>query len=214
MCGGEAPLDARTGTTRRHAPQRARRITAAARIHAALWDEIASLKRRPGEPISEKEVSLAHGVSRTPVREAILRLADEGLVEIFPQSGTFVARIPLAALKDLVERQRALSAGSDREAFHAADEAFHAALADAAGYPGIWTLVQQVKVQVDRYRRLTLPQPGRMALVTNEHAAVLAAIRRRDGATAAARMGAHIERLLADLAGIRDLNPDHFVDAP
>jgi DNA-binding GntR family transcriptional regulator len=255
VCGGEAPLDARTSTRTRHAPERrtgaprsptgrARRITAAARIHAALWDEIASLKRRPGEPISERDVSLAHGVSRTPVREAILRLADEGLVEIFPQSGTFVARIPLAALpeaivirkaleetaarlaaehatreqlaalKDLVERQRALSTGSDREAFHAADEAFHAALADAAGYPGMWRLVQQVKVQVDRYRRLTLPQPGRMALVTKEHAAVLAAIRRRDGATAAARMGLHIERLLADLAGIRDLNPDHFVDTP
>ena len=199
------------------------------------------LRRRPGEPVAEKEIAAAYGVSRTPVREAVLRLADEGLIQILPQSGTFVARIPTSALPEaiivrkaleettarlaaerakraqvnaldaIVRRQREFADQGDRQAFHGADEAFHAAVADAAGHPRIWALVQQVKVQVDRYRQLTLPQKGRMALAIGEHAGVAAAIRRRDPAAAAQRMGAHLERLLGDIEGIQHLNPDYFV---
>lgn len=77
---------------------RPRGATAASRIYADLRAELVSLVRRPGEPISEAQIATAYGVSRTPVREAILKLSDEGLVEIFPQSGIFVSRIPVAAL--------------------------------------------------------------------------------------------------------------------
>ena len=179
-------------------------------IYADLRAQIMSLERRPGEPILESQIASAYGVSRTPVREAVLKLADEGLIEIFPQSGTFVARIPLAALPEaivirksleetsvrfaaqrasrsqivaisaILERQREAELAGDREAFHSADEAFHAAIADAGGYPGIWKMVQQVKVHVDRYRRLTLPQEGRMARVIGEHAAIWTAIEAGD----------------------------------
>jgi DNA-binding GntR family transcriptional regulator len=240
---GEGPGPARAG--RRLPPRRDAndtRATAAAAIHAELREEIVSLRRRPGEAVSEKEIAATYGVSRTPVREAVLRLADEGLVEIFPQSGTFVARIPVSALPEAIvvrkaleettarlaaeratreqiagidatlKRQREFAGRGDREAFHAADEAFHAAVAEAAGHPRIWTLVQQVKVQVDRFRQLTLPQKGRMALVIREHAAVAAAIRRRDPQAAAQRMGQHLERLLGDIEGLQHLNPDYFVE--
>src|SRR5205807_7830638 len=70
--------------------------------------ELVSLRRRPGEAISEGEIALSYGVSRTPVREAILKLADEGLVEIFPQSGIFVSRIPMAALPEAIIVRKAL----------------------------------------------------------------------------------------------------------
>ena len=72
---------------------RPRTATAASRIYADLRAELVSLQRRPGEAISEAEIALSYGVSRTPVREAILKLSDEGLVEIFPQSGIIVSRI-------------------------------------------------------------------------------------------------------------------------
>jgi DNA-binding GntR family transcriptional regulator len=241
---GHAPEDVR-GAARRRPLQRVangRPATAAAAIYAELREEIVSLTRRPGAAIVEKEIATAYGVSRTPVREAVLRLADDGLIEIFPQSGTFVSRIPVGALPEaiiirkaleettarlaaeratraqvagieaLLKRQRETAAQGDQKAFHAADEAFHAAVADAAGHPRIWTLVQQVKVQVDRFRQLTLPQKGRMALVIREHTAVAAAIRRREPQAAAARMGAHLERLLGDIEGFRHLNPDFFVE--
>src|SRR6185312_4325053 len=133
---------------------RPRTATASSRIYADLRAELVSLQRRPGEAISEAEIALSYGVSRTPVREAILKLSDEGLVEIFPQSGINVSRIPIAALpeaivirraleettarlaaqqatpsqilalRSIVERQREADLGRDRAAFHRADELF------------------------------------------------------------------------------------------
>src|ERR1700680_1824798 len=87
---------------------RPRAATAASRIYSDLRAEMVSLRRRPGEAISEAEIALSYGVSRTPVREAILKLSDEGLVEIFPQSGIFVSRIPLAALPEAIIIRKAL----------------------------------------------------------------------------------------------------------
>src|SRR5438552_15294822 len=80
----------------------ARAETAAKLLYRALKAEIVSMRRKPGEPVVPREIAARYGVSRTPVREAILRLADEALVDIFPQSGTFVAKIPLAALPETI----------------------------------------------------------------------------------------------------------------
>ena len=221
---------------------RARASNAAHLIYRELREDIVSMRRQPGAPIIEREIALARGVSRTPVREALLRLADEDLVEIFPQSGTFVARIPLSALpeailmrtaleqttarlaaeradeghvarlRELMARQRRVAARRDRNGFHEADEAFHAAIAEAADHPGIWRFIEQVKIQVDRYRRLTLPVPGRMRRVLDEHATIVAAIEAHDGPAAATAMAAHLERLRASIGDVRELNPDYFVD--
>ena len=221
-----------------------RGVSAAAAIYADLRAELVSLRRLPGEPLSESQISLAHGVSRTPVREAILRLAAEGLVEIFPQSGTFVSRIPLAALPEaiiirksleettaklaaervtasqilglwsLIERQAEASSAEEQEAFHRADEDFHGALAEAAGYPGIWAFVQQVKSHVDRYRRLTLPQQGRMARARREHIAIAEGVEAHDPGRAVAAMAAHLDGLMSDIPEIQKLNPDYFDAAP
>jgi GntR family transcriptional regulator, rspAB operon transcriptional repressor len=219
---------------------RPRAATAASRIYSDLRAELVSLQRRPGEPISEAEIALSYGVSRTPVREAILKLSDEGLVEIFPQSGIFVARIPLAALPEaiiirkaleetttrlaaeratssqilnlhaILERQREADAAKDNDAFHHADEIFHATIAEVARYPGIWKLIQQVKIHVDRYRRLTLPQIGRMAQVIAEHEVILTAIEARDPAAAGAAMERHLEMLLTHISVTQNINPEFF----
>ena len=215
-------------------------------MRAAIWirddlrNAIASLRLSPGAAIHEKDLALSYGVSRTPVREAMATLAEEGLVSVFPQAGTFVARIPyndlpeallirraleetstrlaafdrsdddLARIAETVERGRNAAACGDQDAFHQADEAFHAAIADASGYPGFWRLTQQVRVQVDRMRRLTLPQAGRVVRVLREHAEVLSAIRGHDPDRAVAAMGRHLGGLLDDIADIAAANPDCF----
>ncbi|HZC94900.1 MAG TPA: GntR family transcriptional regulator [Bradyrhizobium sp.] len=219
---------------------RPRTATAASRIYSDLRIELVSLQRRPGEAISEAEIALSYGVSRTPVREAILKLSDEGLLEIFPQSGIFVSRIPIAALPEAIiirkaleettarlaaeratssqilnlhsvlERQREADTTKDRDAFHRADELFHATIAEVAGFPGIWKFIQQVKLHVDRFRWLTLPQMGRMAQVIAEHEAILAAVEAHDPAAASDAMGAHLERLLGDISAIQNINPEFF----
>ncbi|QCI65902.1 GntR family transcriptional regulator [Phreatobacter stygius] len=214
--------------------------TAAEAVYLALRDDIVSLARKPGSQVNEKAIALAHGVSRTPVREAILRLAGEGLIDVVSKAGTYVSRIRLSALAEtivvrkaleevtvraavahatpsqiiemraLLTRQAEASEAGDQGAFHLADEAFHETIARAGGFPGIWALVQTVKLQVDRYRRLTLPQPGRMALVIREHKLVLDAIEARDADAAAEAMGRHIAGLDVNLAEIRRINPNHF----
>ncbi|MCG5241537.1 GntR family transcriptional regulator [Azospirillum doebereinerae] len=242
----EAPANG-SAPVRRRVPKpasasRERGITAAQQVYQQLRAEIVGLRRKPGEPLSEKELAQAHGISRTPVREAMLKLAAERLVEVFPQSGTFVARIPLsdlpqsiiirsaleeasvrhaaeratpdqiARLTAIIDRQRVVTAAGDREGFHVTDEEFHAGLSDAAGLPGIWTLIQQVKVQIDRYRRLTLPEPGRMERVVEEHAAVVAAIAAHDPEAAARAIRHHLGNLRDGIDAFRIGEPDWFID--
>lgn len=210
-------------------------------IHRVLRDDILSLKLKPGEALSEKRLGEQFGVSRTPVREAVLRLSDEKLVDVFPQSGTYVSRIPLQAVKEANIIRKALEETAIRHAaalaspttlepvrealalqrrhmrakdaagFHAADEAFHAAIADVAGLPGLWTIVRQAKMQVDRCRMMTLPEPGRMAKVIEEHEAILDALAARDVAKAARCIDDHLSRVLIDADALSQLHPAYFL---
>ncbi len=222
----------------------ARRPSAAVAIHSLLHEEIVTLGRPPGAPVNERAIAAQFGVSRTPVREALLQLAAEGLIELVPQVGTFVARIPLdqlpeavlvrqaleettarlaagsaearhvAAMRGAIERQFDAAEHADVERFHAADEELHAHIAEASGHPGIWRLVRQAKVQLDRYRRATLPQIGRLGKVIEQHQEIVAAIARHDPAAAAQLMRQHVTALVLDLSAIRALHPDWFTDLP
>jgi GntR family transcriptional regulator, rspAB operon transcriptional repressor len=87
---------------------------------------------------------------------------------------------------------------------------FHATIAEVAGYPGIWTLIQQVKVHVDRYRRLTLPQQGRITRVIAEHKAILGAIEAHDPVGARIAMEIHLESLLGNISATQSINPEFF----
>jgi GntR family transcriptional regulator, rspAB operon transcriptional repressor len=219
---------------------RPRTATASSKIYSDLRAQLVSMQRLPGEVISEAEIALSYGVSRTPVREAILKLADEGLLEIFPQSGIFVSRIPIAALPEaiivrkaleattaqlaaerapasqilvlhaILESQREANSAGAADAFHRADELFHATIAEIAGYPGIWTLIQQVKIHVDRYRRLTLPQQGRIARVIVEHEAILSAIEAHDPSGSRIAMESHLDSLFGNISATQNINPEFF----
>ncbi|MBY6261841.1 GntR family transcriptional regulator [Azospirillum sp. 412522] len=217
-----------------------RGATVSGTIYRNLRDDIVSLRRKPGDPVIEKEVAEAYGVSRTPVREAMLKLADEGLVEVFPQSGTFVARIPISGLPEAIairraleeatvryaaeqatgsqiarlranlELQREMKEAGDFDGFHEADEAFHALLAEISGYPGFWAVTQQVKRQVDRYRHLTLPAAGRMDKALTEHGAVVEAVAARDPDRAVAELRHHLTDLQLGIADVQRAYPQYF----
>ena len=116
----------------------------------------------------------------------------------------------ILALHSILQRQREASAAKDRETFHQADEKFHATIAEVAGYPGIWTLILQVKVHVDRYRRLTLPQQGRIPLVIAEHEAILSAIEAHNSSAARIAMESHLQNLLGHISVTQNINPEFF----
>ena len=215
-------------------------VTAAGAIAAALRDEIVGMVLMPGTPLRDAVLCDRFGTSRTPVREALIRLGEEGLVDIVPQSGTFVSRIPVDAIPEAVlvrqalegvtveaaarvagdglqgldralDAQRALATRRDTSGFHEADEAFHEAIALLAGHPNIWRLLRQVKVQLDRARRLTLPALGRMDQVVAEHQAIRDAVAVGDAAAARHAMTLHLSIVLPDVVCLRETHPDYFV---
>lgn len=224
--------------SRRPAPTR--RVTSATQIFEALRAEIVASRLPPGSPLQDRMLIERFGVSRTPVREALIRLSEIGLVDIFPQSGTFVSRVPVRAIPEAVlirkalegltvehaarvatpdglaeidlaiRRQRGAAHAGDTDSFHEADEAFHAAIADLSGHPGIWTLLSQVKIQIDRARRLTLPVLGRMEQVISEHEDIRAHLAAHDADGAKAAMERHLGAVIPDVDELKGRYPDYF----
>lgn len=225
---------------RRTTLPRGHRVTTAMSIFERLHASIVALELLPGTALQEKLIAEQFGVSRTPVREALIRLAEAGLVDVFPQSGTFVSRIPLSAIPEavivrkalecatvemaaqiagpddiarldaIIARQEAFAAIGDLGAFHGFDEAFHEAIAQIARHPGIWRVVRSTKVQIDRARRLTLPVPGRMNHVIEEHRVIRDAIARHDAAAAVAAMQQHLGEVIVDVRELVDSRPELF----
>jgi DNA-binding GntR family transcriptional regulator len=235
----QSPIEAFAPPLRRSLPTR--RVTSATQIFEALRAEIVASRLPPGAPLQDRMLIERFGVSRTPVREALIRLSEIGLVDIFPQSGTFVSRVPVGAIPEAVlirkalegitvehaalkatpeglagidlaiRRQKGAAHAGDTDTFHEADEAFHAAIAELSGHFGIWTLLAQVKIQIDRARRLTLPVLGRMEQVIAEHEEIRAHLLARDAQGAKAAMTRHLSAVLPDVAELKGRYPDYFI---
>ena len=77
-----------------------RALPAGIQVYAALRHAIVTLRLRPGQSLSEQGVAHQLRTSRTPVREAFIKLAEAGLFEVLPQRGTFVRKISVRAVKD------------------------------------------------------------------------------------------------------------------
>ncbi len=90
-------------STRVSQPPSAPRQLLADRAYAELRDRIVTLRIAPGEPIDEDALGAELGIGRTPVREAIKRLALENLVTVFPRRGTFASEINITDLADISE---------------------------------------------------------------------------------------------------------------
>ncbi len=223
-----------------HEPVRLRAVPVSVRIHELLRERIANVELLPGAALSEKEISESYGVSRTPVREALLRLADERLVDIFPQRGTFVSRIRLDSVRDgmvirqalerasvreaalrataddiadlrlRLERQRTSNRVADFTTFHSEDEGFHQKIASIAGHPNLWRVVRQEKVQIDRCRVLHLPISGRRDDVIGEHVAIVDALERNDPDAAERAMYAHLAGVFPGVDELLAKHPDYF----
>ncbi len=212
-------------------------------IYEQLRRAIVRLEMQPGAAISEKDICAQFNVSRTPVREALQRLAEEDLVDIFPHSGTWVSRISFALAEEGFVLRRALEVESVRKAaalitdagiaelelivtrmhrilredrladYLEVDDAFHAAIARISGYPRIWKFIGLAKVQLDRMRQLSAPVPGHLAEVTEQHVAIVQALGRRNPMQAELAMRIHLDSSFEVMASIYPGQPALFADA-
>lgn len=187
----------------------------------------------PGTRLSEPELTLRLAVGRTPLREALLRLAQDGLVAIYPQSGSFVTQISLtqleeaqfvrerlecgiirrvaaradkralSGLRSLLQRQEQAADEDDAEQFHTLDEALHESFCAIAGWPDVWRLIHRSKVHMDRVRRLSLPLDGHMPHLIEQHRAILAAVTDQDADGAEAAMRGHLREVFSTISLLR-----------
>ena len=212
-------------------------------IYEFLRRAIVRLEMEPGSAILEKEIGERFDVSRTPVREALQRLAEEDLVNIYPHSGTFVSRISFkvaeegfilrraleiesvrkacerisevesAQLNAIIARMRVILKEDRLEDYLEVDDAFHAAIARISGYPRIWKFITLAKVHLDRMRQLSAPVPGHLAEVTEQHAAIAQALQRRNATQSELAMRVHLDSSFAVMAGMYDDKAALFSDA-
>jgi DNA-binding GntR family transcriptional regulator len=212
----------------------------AQKVYASLREAILSLDLPPGEFIRKPEICAALGVSRSPVSEAVARLAAEHLVRVVPQAGTFVARLSLAEIREgaflrealevaAVERvaervsedqvvqlrrnlrlQAALIEDQDFAGFYQTDAAMHGLILSFTGFPRAAELADTAWVHVNRARRLILPQPGRIEETLAEHQAIVEAIAARDPVAARVATQAHLGKLIGFLEPLAQNRPDLF----
>jgi len=211
----------------------AEKIPAAERVYAYVKAAILDRVYPGGELLTEGELATAVGVSRTPVREALLRLEESGLVKLYPKRGALVLPVLpqeiedvlearelieshaaakvwprrkqlIATLTEKVEEMRAHRKAGDAKSFLEADRAFHEAIVGAAGNEILAKLYNSLR---DRQVRMGVPgievQPARMDKSIGAHQEMIDALGGNSVKRFRELVVAHIKVAATDLRGAR-----------
>ena len=214
-------------------------VAVSPQLHKQLRDRIISCELAPGQRISETEIATTYEVSRQPVREAFIKLAEEQLVHIRPQRGTYITRISIpsalaarfvreaveadlvrrvcklasdemiTSLYEQLEQQRKAAQALDLPELMRLDEVFHKSLAHNAATPEVNTFLESLNVQVSRVRNISA---GRFSptKVIEHHQAIVDAIRDRKASAADKAMRTHLREIKKDLPHVVETYPEYF----
>lgn len=226
-----------------HGLHRQDRGSIASQVYDLLLSRILDMELKPFDEMSEARLASEFGVSRTPVREALARLARRSLVDVYPQRGTLVSPISIRRvakarfIRDALERplarlaatnfkpdmagpiereialQKTFAELGDHKSFMQSDDQFHALIANAAGYESIWEDVGEAKFHMDRVRQLSLLSKARMLHITEEHTAIYEAMLANDPVRAEGGIVGHLQSVFVDIEAIRAEHPEYFVDS-
>lgn len=218
------------------------RLPKAVQVYEIMRSAIISMQLPPGAPIHEKEICLQLGISRTPLREAILQLATEDLVLVKPSGGTFVNRILLKEVldgqitRDTLEmrlvrlaarrfrpdfasefevslfRQARAAERRDFDEFFSLDNEFHRLICNCSGFPNSWRTIHMATGQLDRVRRLAFPIENNFAPVLREHTQIFECLRRNDEAGAASVMQEQLDSIFPTIDLIKRTRPELISD--
>ncbi|MFC3705556.1 GntR family transcriptional regulator [Devosia honganensis] len=213
-------------------------------VYDLLRKAIVSLRLEPNQPISEQEVASVLSLSRTPVREAFIRLAEEGLLISYPQLATVISPIRMDAifeaqfLREAVESAIAERAAENIDAigtarlegayeahriaweagnwseFYHWDEMTHQIVAEIAGLTGVFKHLEPARAQLDRMRHVVLPERDTAIRVINQHREFITAICEGRGEQARAAMARHTRDILTRLPDLRQRRPELFEERP
>ena len=192
-------------------------------VFMSLREAILKGDLKPGERLLELQLADKLGVSRTPIREAIRMLEQEGLAVTIPRRGAEVAKMTLKDMEDVLEIREALDELAvkiacvkiseeqfdvlieKKLAFEAstqprevkkiaeADVCFHDVIYEATGNPKLVSMLNHLREQVYRYRVEYIKNAKNHPVLIAEHEAIVEAIRERDVEKAALAMQVHVK---------------------
>lgn len=199
-------------------------------VEIALEQAVHDERLPEGSPLVEADLAVALGVSRSPVRDALKRLAHKGLVEMRPRKGVIVATFSSAQISDFFDVREALEGlaarlaaermsaeeiarlrghldrvedelSSARPGYPALDEDFHARILQGARSHQLAGAMRAIQSRVRLLRRRSGAMQQRAGQALAEHRAILAAIESRDAPAAEAGMRQHIRNARENLLG-------------
>ncbi len=209
-------------------------------VYEELKRNIMSMKLEPGQTMSTQEIATKLNVSRTPVREAFLRLQSEGLVEMIPQRETMVSKISLKRVEqekfireclemgvirkfmdksgceveenmaELIQLQKKCGEEKDFVGFLEADDQFHRVLFDATGQEMAWETIASRNGHYNRLRILYVQRDTEMQESIEQHHKIATLLESGSREEAARALSSHVRRLDIDEAGLIAQYPDYF----
>jgi len=209
-------------------------------VFLSLRGKIMNFSLPPGTVMSANEVSGQMQISRTPVREAFIRLEREGLVKIVPQRETTVSLINfkrvwqeqflresleiaalerffqkcsrehLAKLRKIIKIQYEKSAGKDYPGFIDFDDAFHRLIFVVAEQPLCWEIIESMSGHYKRCRLMTMWSGDLNASVLSQHEALVAELESGNFAEVKALMEKHLRKLYVEEKMLLQKYPDYF----
>lgn len=209
-------------------------------VYEELKRNIMSMKLEPGQTMSTQEIATKLNVSRTPVREAFLRLQSEGLVEMIPQRETMVSKISLKRVEqekfireclemgvirkfmdksgceveenmaELIQLQKKCGEEKDFVGFLEADDQFHKVLFDATGQEMAWETIASRNGHYNRLRILYVQRDTEMQESIEQHHKIATLLESGSREEAARALSSHVRRLDIDEAGLIAQYPDYF----
>ena len=224
---------------KKHAPSEAANIGDF--VYDLLKKRIISLELQPGQRISEKEISESLAVSRTPVREAFIKLSREGLLYVLPQRGTYISQIDLKQveearfiretleikvlqmavedfpgaqlekLKHNLEQQKACMDNRQFSRYLELDEGFHEIIFEGCDKLQTWKFIDLVNTQYKRIRLLSFTVEDVIKNLIEQHAMIYEAIRDHDQEKAYKIITNHIQKLIMEQRDLKLKYPGYFM---
>lgn len=213
------------------------------RVYQSLREEIVAATLKPSQSVAEPELARRFGVSRSPVREALMKLAEEGLVQVVPQVGTYVARLRRSDIAEAlfirealecaavrlfalsasaaesrrldrnVEAQSAALRQQDLDELHRLDEELHRLIMEGAGQPRSWKIVDSARGHFLRIRNLMAPDVTVRTNSVEQHIEIVRALSTHDPDAAEAAMRAHARFNAQQLESLCRKHIEYFEDA-
>lgn len=213
----------------------------AIQIFGFVRDAIISMNLLPGQMISETSLANQFGVSRTPVREALIQLANIGFVEVLPQRGTYVTKFSMDKILEarfireaievsvvsylaenvtddiivegekIILEQKGAADDNDPLAFQKLDDKFHQTLANRTKYARVAQVIEAEKAHMDRVRCLSLQEQDQFKRVLAQHTAIIKSIKSGVPEKAAKAMSIHLKDVYNVLKVIPQEHPEYFV---